>query len=136
MKIVMKAMAAIAGAHAVADRVAAERGADRELLQVAHARRQRPRLQDLGELVRLLGREAAGDAVVGASLLWMTGAEYTVPSSTIASWRPMLRWVALANLSVAVAFRAKLICGRLFSSTPTRALLRSRPVISASLFSR
>ncbi len=45
----------------------------------------------------------------------------------------MLRPVSRANLSVAVAFKAKLICGRLVSSTPTRALLRSRPVIMASL---
>ena len=48
----------------------------------------------------------------------------------------MLRWVALENLSVAVAFSEKLICGRFDSSTPTRALLRSRPVISDSLRSR
>jgi hypothetical protein len=48
----------------------------------------------------------------------------------------MLRAVSRENLSVAVAFSEKLICGRLFSSTPTRALFRSRPVMSASLRSR
>jgi hypothetical protein len=41
--------------------------------------------------------------------------------------------VSRANLSVAVALSEKLIWGRLFSSTPTRAFLRSRPVIMASL---
>ena len=56
------------GHHAVADRVAAERGTDRQLLQVLERRRQGARLQDLRELVGLLRREAAGDAVVGAQL--------------------------------------------------------------------
>ena len=44
----------------------------------------------------------------------------------------MERPVSRENLSVAVALSAKLICGRLDSSTPTRAVLRSRPVIMAS----
>ena len=67
---------------------------------------------------------------------WIVGAENTVPSSTIASWRPMLRPVSRENLSAEVAFSENTTSGRLFSSTPTRAFLRSRPVIIASLRSR
>ena len=54
------------GPDPVADRVAPERGAHGELLEVVEGGRQRPGPQDLGELVGLLGGEAPapGDAVV------------------------------------------------------------------------
>jgi hypothetical protein len=53
------------GPDPVTDGVAAEGGPHRELLQVAHGGGESPRPEDLGELVRLVGRELPGDAIVG-----------------------------------------------------------------------
>ena len=56
------------GDHALADGIASEGRAHRQLLQVLQRGGQRARAQDLGQLVRLLGGEAARDLSLRADL--------------------------------------------------------------------
>jgi hypothetical protein len=64
------------------------------------------------------------------------GADRTLLSRTIASWRPTCAAVTLLNFSAPVDFRVKATAGWFASSTDGRALRRSLPVIDATAFSR
>ena len=66
--------------------------------------------------------------VMGAS---MTGADWTWPSSTMASWRPTFALVRRLNLATPSLLSVNDTVGVLYSSIDGRALRRSRPVTPA-----
>ena len=68
---------------------------------------------------------------------WMVGALATLPSRTMARRRPTLLPVSRLNFSAPWGFRVNCTSGALvWGSTPARAFLRSRPVMTASRCTR
>ena len=118
----MKAMIADEGDHrAIAARPSIESCAelrpDRALLEHGDLGRQRAGAQQDREPRRLLGREVAGDdAGAAGDVAWITGAEITSSSSTIAKGLPMFSAVYSPKAAPPVGLKRKLTAGRPFWS--------------------
>ena len=90
---------------------------------------QRAGAQHQGEVVGLLDREAALDDAARPEIRCVDDrGRGTLPSSTIASARPMLAPVYVLELLRAVRVEEKCTAGWLYWSCERRALRRSRPV--------